>query len=68
MKLIKNRNLAGLTIGKLTILEFVGLDEFGHPSWRYQCECGRTGTYPDVKLRNNKITSCGKCEQENKDD
>ena len=53
----KLKNMVGQKIGKLTVIEYCG-----NSHWKCLCECGEVVIVRGWELRNNKKTSCGKCE------
>lgn len=53
----KLKNMVGQKIGKLTVIEYCG-----NSHWKCLCECGEVVIIRGWELRNNKKTSCGKCE------
>lgn len=46
-------------IGKLTLLQIVGKDDWGSNIWSYKCDCGNVGTIDTNTLRMVKHKSCG---------
>ena len=36
------RNLAGMKFGKLTAIEYKGIDKFRNALWLCKCDCGNT--------------------------
>jgi hypothetical protein len=52
-------SLVGQTFGKLTVLERVENNRFGHVCYKCACECGGTAIVDASRLRNGVTQSCG---------
>ena len=52
-------NLLGAVFGKLTVLEFTGINKQGATMWRCQCECGSVTVTAGSRLRGGTTKSCG---------
>lgn len=52
-------DLTGMRFGSLTVLAEVGWDLTGHILWLCRCDCGRTRTVYEGKLKAGEATSCG---------
>jgi hypothetical protein len=62
----KPRNLMGLKVGRLTIVEFIGhLPRGSQNYWRCECECGGEKVVAASQLSRGKCRSCGCLEYEN---
>ena len=53
------KNEKGNTYGKLTVIDYDGLDKQGNAKWKCQCECGTIISVRGYKLRNGWTKSCG---------
>lgn len=60
------RDLRGLSFGRLTVLDFCGLNKFQKATWRCSCECGNYVVVIGTSLTNGKKISCGCYEKESK--
>lgn len=56
------RNLIGKKFGKLSPIEYKGVDKFRNAVWLCQCDCGNTLEVKGTLLTNGKVVSCGKCD------
>lgn len=54
-------DLAGQKFGKLTVLERIGKNNFGHYIWRCRCDCGNYVDAVGYAVKNGSWQSCGKC-------
>nr|DAF15359.1 MAG TPA: hypothetical protein [Caudoviricetes sp.] len=54
-------DLAGQKFGKLTVLERLGKNDFGHYIWRCRCDCGNYVDAVGYAVKNGSWQSCGKC-------
>lgn len=54
-------DLAGQKFGKLTVLERIGKNNFGHYIWRCRCDCGNYVDAVGYAIKNGSWQSCGKC-------
>lgn len=52
-------DLTGRTIGRLTVVEYAGLDGGKNASWRCVCSCGSTCTVRGSRIRSGETASCG---------
>lgn len=57
----KALDLAGQKFGKLTVLERLGKNDFGHYIWRCRCDCGNYVDAVGYAVKNGSWQSCGKC-------
>ena len=55
----KSLDLIGKKFGRLTVVEFEGMNQRGKSTWRCQCECGNTCAIEGVKLTSGHTKSCG---------
>lgn len=55
----RRKDLIGTVFGRLTVIEFVRKNEFGHAMWKCACACGGEATISTSNLRNKKAPSCG---------
>ena len=53
------KDLTGQRFGKLTVLERVENDRFGHVNYKCQCDCGSITIVDVNNLRNGNTNSCG---------
>lgn len=53
----KIKDIIGQQRGRLTVIEFVGIDKNGHSLWKCKCECGKTITIPKPNFYT--YLSCG---------
>lgn len=53
------KNLVGQRFGKLTVIERVENDRFGHVNYKCQCDCGGVSIVDAANLRNGTTNSCG---------
>ena len=53
------RNLAGMKFGKLTAIEYKGIDKFRNALWLCKCDCGNTIIVKGTLLTTGKVVSCG---------
>lgn len=53
------KNLAGLKIGRLTVLESATSNDVNHPRWVCLCECGNEKTVSRSNLVSGHTKSCG---------
>lgn len=56
------RNLVGKKFGKLTAIEYEGVDKFRNALWKCQCDCGNIIYVKGTLLTTGKVVSCGKCD------
>ena len=56
------RNLVGKKFGKLTAIEYEGVDKFRNALWKCQCDCGNTIYVKGTLLTTGKVVSCGECD------
>lgn len=56
------RNLVDKKFGKLTALEYEGVDKFRNALWKCQCDCGNIIYVKGTLLTTGKVVSCGKCD------
>lgn len=52
-------DLAGQRFGRLTVLEYVGLNDQYVARWRCRCDCGTVCVINSTDLRKGKTRSCG---------
>ena len=55
----KPLDITGIRYGRLTALEPIGKNKFGHSMWRCVCDCGREVSVDIGNLRNGNTKSCG---------
>lgn len=55
----RRANLVGQTFGRLTVLEFAGINHKGGATWHCRCACGGHSTPSTGSLRDGNSTSCG---------
>lgn len=56
----KKRNVyIGYRIGKLVVVEYLGLNENKRNIWKCRCDCGNEKIYMTSQLTNGKTKSCG---------
>ena len=55
----QREDLTGRTFGRLTVLEFAGVDKGRRSLWRCGCECGRATTVQGSNLKDGRTASCG---------
>lgn len=53
------KDLVGQSFGKLTVIERVKNDRFGHVNYKCQCDCGGVAIVDANNLRNGTTNSCG---------
>lgn len=53
------KSLVGQCFGKLTVIERVENDRFGHVNYKCQCDCGSITIVDATNLRNGNTNSCG---------
>ena len=56
------RNLVNKKFGKLTALEYEGVDKFRNALWKCQCDCGNIIYVKGTLLTTGKVVSCGECD------
>ena len=56
------RNLVDKKFGKLTALEYEGVDKFRNALWKCQCDCVNIIYVKGTLLTTGKVVSCGKCD------
>ena len=52
-------NLKGKKFGKLTVLDYCGVDKYGQTEWLCECECGNKTIVRAYSLKSGRTTSCG---------
>lgn len=52
-------DLTGEKYGRFTVLERVGTDKHGRPTWKCECECGNIKIISSRELRSGNTKSCG---------
>lgn len=52
-------NLIGKRFGRLTVIDFAGLDKCGHAQWLCECDCGNRVVKLGTNLKRGLTTSCG---------
>lgn len=52
-------DIIGKKIGKLTVIEYIGLDKTGQSLWRCKCDCGNERICQRQYLKKSKKPSCG---------
>jgi len=55
----KRLRLEGRRFGRLTVLEFVGIDDRNHTVWKCRCECGNEIPVVGTQLTGGITRSCG---------
>jgi len=58
-KLPKYERLIGLKFGRLTVLEYLGINSDNNATWRCKCDCGNEIVAITGKLKGGYIKSCG---------
>ena len=53
------RDLTGEKYGKLTVVKYIGTDNFNRSTWECQCDCGNVKEVLSKNLINSKTRSCG---------
>ena len=53
------RDISGQKFGRLTAIERVGKDKYGHGLWLFQCECGNMKVIEMTCATTGKTLSCG---------
>ncbi len=53
------KNLVGLSVGRLTVVEFAGRASCGHPTWKCLCTCGKFTIVRSGNLQSTSVRSCG---------
>lgn len=53
------KNLVGKRFGRLTVIEFAGLDKDSRALWKCQCDCGNECVRSSKHLSRGEIKSCG---------
>lgn len=56
---MRRADFKGLKFGKLTVLDFYGVDKFGQSEWLCECECGNKTVVKMNNLKRGTTTSCG---------
>lgn len=57
-------NMIGKKYGRLTVIEFAGIDKNHSATWKCLCECGETKILDGRLLRYGKVKSCGCLDRE----
>jgi len=52
-------DLTGKIFGRLTAIEFCGINKSGHPMWLCQCVCGNIKDVDQYKLKSGHTRNCG---------
>ena len=52
-------DLNGQKFGKLTVLDYHGVDKYGQSEWLCECECGGKTIVKAYNLKSGRTTSCG---------
>lgn len=55
----KRLDLVGQKFGRLTVIEFAGMNKWGGSLWKCECECGNQVIKSGFNLRQGKTKSCG---------
>lgn len=55
----KIKDLTGQKFGKLTVVEFYGIDKYRRANWLCKCECGNTKVVDGGSLKSGGVRSCG---------
>ena len=55
------KDILGERFGRWTVIDYVGVDNYGNPTWLCQCDCGTWRELTHRTLLTGKSTSCG-CE------
>lgn len=59
------KDLVGQQFGRLTVVEFAGINKKRNALWLCKCECGGTKTVTSYELTHSLIKSCGCLSKEN---
>lgn len=59
MKNPRLKDMTGLRVGRLVVIEQAGNAKHGGALWRCQCDCGREKIVRGADLRNGHTSSCG---------
>lgn len=54
-----HKDLVGKKFGRLSVVEYAGLDKHGGVMWRCICDCGKEKIVMAQNLRNGRTKSCG---------
>lgn len=57
----KREDLSGKKFNKLTVVEWMGINEHRSSVWKCTCDCGREVITTGTALKRNRPKSCGKC-------
>lgn len=52
------KDLSGQKFGRLTVVEFVGIDPVGNALWKCACDCGGFKVTTGTRLITKRVTSC----------
>lgn len=63
-KSCRAKDISGQKFGKLTAIEFVGVDANRNAQWRFKCDCGREIVASGSRVRNGHTKSCGCLQKE----
>ena len=55
----RREDLTGKKFGRLTVIEFYGINKHGHSIWMCKCDCGNTAIVASSDLRSGRTLSCG---------
>ncbi len=53
------KDMMGMSFGRLTVIQYAGLNHKNFAMWKCRCECGKTTTVYGSALRNGHTRSCG---------
>jgi hypothetical protein len=56
---VRRKDMAGLKFGRLTALDFAGINQHAHATWHCRCDCGQEVTVDGNSLRTGNTKSCG---------
>lgn len=53
------KNILGQKFGRLTVLEYVGINKHGSAMWKCRCDCGTVRIFKGILIRRGDTKSCG---------
>lgn len=59
MKNNEFKDITGYKFGKLTVIEFIGLNKYNNRLWKCQCDCGNFRNIIYSNINKNVFRSCG---------
>jgi hypothetical protein len=57
MRIVKN--IVGQKFGKLTVIQYIGINDGGLATWECQCDCGNKKVVAGTFLKRSVVKSCG---------